>query len=109
VIKLLTPSEDYTDEYNAWLASLPDRIFPLVYLVKRYVPAESLGRWRELFTVDSINGRAGHELKAFSGHIERRPKLSSQGGRRCLHRDGRERGVDARYGALSTSQRRAWP
>ena len=28
VIKLLTPSDDYTAEYNAWLASFPDHIYP---------------------------------------------------------------------------------
>lgn len=67
VIKLLTPSEDYTPEYNAWLASLPDNIFPLVYLIKRYVSPQDLHKWRTLFSVDSINGRTGHELKAF-GH-----------------------------------------
>ena len=32
VIKLLTPADDYTPEYNAWLASIPDHIFPLVHL-----------------------------------------------------------------------------
>jgi hypothetical protein len=65
VIKLLTPSEEYTPEYNAWLASFPDRIFPLVYLIKRYVPPQSGEHWRDLFSVDSINGRDGHELKAY--------------------------------------------
>ncbi len=64
VIKLLTPSEAYTPEYNDWLASLPDHIFPLVHLIKRYVPKDQLDRWRDLFSVDSINGRPGHELKA---------------------------------------------
>ena len=28
VIKLLTPSSDYTDEYNAWLRSIPSRSSP---------------------------------------------------------------------------------
>jgi hypothetical protein len=64
VIKLLTPSEDYSPEYNAWLSSLPDHIFPLVHLIKRYVPPDQLKNWRDLFSVDSINGRPGHELKA---------------------------------------------
>ena len=43
VIKLLTPSDDYTPEYNAWLASFPDHIYPLVFLIKRYVPPEAAG------------------------------------------------------------------
>jgi hypothetical protein len=63
VVKLLTPSEDYTAEYNAWLASFPDHIYPLVFLVKRYVPPQDQVNWREHFSVDSINGRPGHELK----------------------------------------------
>ncbi|MFO0880215.1 MAG: hypothetical protein U0840_22935 [Gemmataceae bacterium] len=63
VIKLLTPSEDYTPEFNAWLASIPDHIYPLVYLIKRYVPPHLQPHWRELFSVDWVNGRPGHELK----------------------------------------------
>ncbi len=64
VIKLLNPSDEYAPEYNAWLASFPDHIFPLVYIIKRYIWAESEERWRDLLSVDSINGRPGHELKA---------------------------------------------
>jgi hypothetical protein len=69
VIKLLTPSEDYTPEYNAWLASLPDHLYPLVYLIKRYVPPRSQGEWRDLFGVDSIDGRPGHELKGMGRRL----------------------------------------
>lgn len=39
VIKLLTPSEEYTDEYNTWLESIPPYIKVLVFVVKRYYPA----------------------------------------------------------------------
>ncbi len=63
VIKLLTPSDDYKPEYNAWLASFPDRIYPLVYLIKRYLPAQAQANWRDHFGVDSINGRPGNQLK----------------------------------------------
>jgi len=65
VIKLLTPSEDYTDAYNAWLASFPNYIYPIVFIIKRFFPRDAIGHWRELFGVDSINGFPGHELKAF--------------------------------------------
>ena len=65
VIKLLTPSEDYTDAYNAWLASFPNYIYPIVFIIKRFFPRDTIGHWRELFGVDSINGFPGHELKAF--------------------------------------------
>jgi hypothetical protein len=69
VIKLLTPSEEYTPEYNAWLASFPDHLYPLVFLIKRYLPPEVQGNWREHFSVDSINGRPGHELKAMGRRL----------------------------------------
>ena len=37
VIKLLTPSEEeYTAEYNAWLKTIPDHIYALVYAIKRF-------------------------------------------------------------------------
>ncbi len=85
VITLLTPSDDYTPEYNAWLASFPDHIYPLVFLIKRFIPAQAQGNWRDLFGVDSINGRPGHELKALGrrlvGGYLRVGLLASQGWR----------------------------
>jgi len=36
VIKLLTPTSSYTDEFNAWLASISPRILALVFLIKRF-------------------------------------------------------------------------
>jgi hypothetical protein len=63
VIKLLTPSPDYTDEYNQWLRDLPQTIRQLVFTVKRYYRPEWGQNWREHFTVDRINGFLGHELK----------------------------------------------
>ena len=85
VIKLLTPSEDYTDEYNDWLASFPNYIYPIVFIIKRFAPQGTLGHWRDMFGVDSINGFPGHELKAFGrklvGTYLRVGLLSSQGWR----------------------------
>jgi phosphoenolpyruvate carboxykinase (diphosphate) len=64
VIKLLTPSSrDYTDDYNAFLESIPQYIKELVFVVKRFYKAEWDGRWREHFSVDIINGVPGNELK----------------------------------------------
>lgn len=63
VIKLLTPSPEYTQEYNDWLASLPPHIREMVFVVKRYYKPEWGKEWRGYFTVDSINGYMGHELK----------------------------------------------
>lgn len=64
VIKLLTPSKrDYTDAYNAWLGAIPRHVKELVFVVKRYHKAEWGADWREHFSVDTINGRPGYELK----------------------------------------------
>ncbi len=64
VIKLLTPSRrDYTDAYNSWLNAIPRHVKELVFVVKRYHKAEWGADWREHFSVDTINGRPGYELK----------------------------------------------
>jgi hypothetical protein len=63
VIKLLTPSVDYTPEYNAWLESIPGYIYALVFIIKRLYRPDSDRHWRQDFTVDIVNGHAGHELK----------------------------------------------
>ena len=63
VIKLLTPSVDYTDEHNRWLAELPHAIRQLVCTVKRHYRPDWGEAWREHFTVDRRDGSPGHELK----------------------------------------------
>ena len=63
VIKLLTPSDDYTDEHNAWLRALPQTIRELVCIVKRHYRSEWGDDFQSHFSVDSLNGFAGHELK----------------------------------------------
>ena len=63
VIKLLTPSGEYTDEHNSWLRTLSPDIRQLLVTVKRYYRSEWNGNWKPYFTVDRINGLPGHELK----------------------------------------------
>lgn len=63
VIKLLTPSPEYTDEHNHWVSQLPQTIRQLVFVLKRYYRPEWGDDWQRHFTVDRINGFAGHELK----------------------------------------------
>jgi phosphoenolpyruvate carboxykinase (diphosphate) len=63
VIKLLTPSEEFTDEHNAFVAAIPAGIKELVLLVKRFYKSDWGDNWRDRFTVDIINGKPGHELK----------------------------------------------
>lgn len=70
VIKLLTPSEDYTKSYNSWLKSIPNHIRSMVFIVKHH--QDILGaNWQSQFSVDKLDGLAGNELKMI------RPLVSS--------------------------------
>ena len=66
VIKLLNPSPENSDKYNKWLASVPNRIKGLVFLLKLHYNEKWGENWREHFHVDFINGEQGHEMK-FNG------------------------------------------
>lgn len=63
VIKLLTPSREYTKTYNDWLNSIPRHVKDLVFLVKRLHKPELGDHWKANFSVDIINGKPGNELK----------------------------------------------
>ncbi len=64
VVKLLTPSQYNTDEYNAFLESIPDQVKALVLFIKRFYRPERDGNsWREYFSVNQINGKPGHVLR----------------------------------------------
>lgn len=63
VIKLLTPSPDYHLEYNTWLKSIPPHIHDLVLVVKRLYREEWGENWLEHFSVDTVDGKPGNELK----------------------------------------------
>ena len=63
VIKLLTPSAEYTKEFNEYLESIPNYIKALVFMVKRFYQATWGDDWRSHFSVDLINGQPGHEVK----------------------------------------------
>lgn len=63
VVKLLTPGPEYTDEYNAWLRTIPERIRDLVFIVKRLYKPDWEGDWRSRFSADLIDGHPGNELK----------------------------------------------
>lgn len=62
VIKLLTPSPEYSTGYTQWLESIPNHIFAIVYIIKRFYKPE-WGDWKQHFSVDTVNGVPGHELK----------------------------------------------
>ncbi len=63
VIKLMTPSPEYTDDHNRWLATIPQAVRQLLIAVKRYYQPEWGDDWRQRFSVDRINGLPGNELK----------------------------------------------
>ncbi|GAF05149.1 hypothetical protein [Saccharicrinis fermentans] len=62
-VKLLTPSDQYSDEYNAFLRNIPQHIRTLVLFVKRlYRNDTETGNWKDYMTVEIVNGRAGTTL-----------------------------------------------
>ncbi len=63
IIKLLTPSDEYTTEFNDFLRGIPTHVKELVLLVKRFYKPDWGDAWKERFSVDIINGTPGHELK----------------------------------------------
>ena len=69
VIKLLTPSPEYTEAYNAWLDSVPQYVKEIVFIVKRYYHKEWGEDWRSHFSVDIINGKPGNELKCEANKV----------------------------------------
>ena len=63
VVKLLSRSPDYTEDYNTWLSSIPRYVLDLVLIVKRAYKPEWGQNWRSYYSVDTINARPGNELK----------------------------------------------
>jgi phosphoenolpyruvate carboxykinase (diphosphate) len=63
VIKLMTPSSEYTADHNEWLSTISPTVRQLLVTVKRYYQPEWGDNWRQHFSVDRINGYLGNELK----------------------------------------------
>ncbi len=62
-VKLLTPSDQYSDVYNQFLKDMPEHIRTLVLFVKRlYRNDTEKGNWKDYMTVEIVNGRAGTTL-----------------------------------------------
>lgn len=62
VIKLLSPSVEYSDEFNDYISSIPNNVKALLFMVKRFYQQSWDGDWRSHFTVDIINGKPGNEV-----------------------------------------------
>lgn len=62
-VKLLTPSDNYNDEYNKFLQTIPGHIRTLVLFIKRlYRNDEHTGNWKDHLNVEIVNGRKGNAL-----------------------------------------------
>lgn len=63
-VKLLTPSDQYSDEYNKFLMDIPDHIRSLVLFIKRlYRNDQEKGNWKDYMSVEIVNGRRGTTLQ----------------------------------------------
>lgn len=62
VIRLLTPSEEYTEEYNDWLNSIPSDIRSLAFTIKRTYNPKWEGSWKDYYSVDRQDGEEGNDL-----------------------------------------------
>ncbi|MGB5417929.1 hypothetical protein [Algibacter sp.] len=64
VVKLLTPSDENSDEFNAWLEKIPVHVRSLVLFVKRlFRQAHGANlNWKDLMSVEIINGVKGTSL-----------------------------------------------
>lgn len=64
VIKLLTPYKGYSVTFNRYVKNIPDHVKALVFLIKRISlkTGNHQQDWRNLFSVDKVNGRKGHAL-----------------------------------------------
>lgn len=63
VIKLLTPSSAYNEDYNHFLRSIPGHVKELLFTVKRFYKPEWGDDWRSHFSVGIMNGRPGNALR----------------------------------------------
>jgi hypothetical protein len=63
MIQLLTPQPNYKDAYNQWLETIPEHVYALALIIKRFVKPGMEHDWKSYFGVDIVNGSPGHELK----------------------------------------------
>ena len=64
VVKLLTPSDENSDEFNTWLKNIPVHVRSLVLFVKRlFRQAHGANlNWKDMMSVEIINGVKGTSL-----------------------------------------------
>ncbi len=63
VMRLFSPSDEFTDEYNAFIAGIPRSVKDFIFTLKRYWKPDWGTDWRSRFRVDKVNGEQGSILK----------------------------------------------
>lgn len=63
VMRLFSPSDEFTDEYNSFISSIPRSVKDFILTLKRYWKPDWGTDWRSRFRVDRINGEHGSLLK----------------------------------------------
>jgi hypothetical protein len=63
IIKLFTPSSEYSEEHNSFIRAIPAHVLQLVYVIKKAYRAEWGADWRSHFSVSRVNGRPGNRLR----------------------------------------------
>lgn len=63
VMRLFSPSDEFTDEYNAFIATIPRSVKDFIFILKRYWKPDWGDDWRGRFRVDRVNGEHGSILK----------------------------------------------
>jgi len=69
MIQILTPNTDYSDEHNAFIATIATHIRELLCVLKQSYKLEWGDNWRQHYHTDTINGALGHELKIGDGSL----------------------------------------
>ncbi|NLT70909.1 MAG: hypothetical protein GXX91_09465 [Verrucomicrobiaceae bacterium] len=63
VMRLFSQSDEFTDEYNEFIATIPRTVKDFIFTLKRYWKEDWGDDWRSRFRVDRINGEQGSQLK----------------------------------------------
>ena len=63
IIKLFTPSSEFSEEHNSFIRAIPAHVLQLVYVIKKAYRAEWGADWRSHFSVSRVNGRPGNRLR----------------------------------------------
>lgn len=63
VMRLFSTSDEFTDDYNEFISTIPRTVKDFILTLKRYWKADWGDDWRSRFRVDRVNGEQGYLLK----------------------------------------------